>query len=597
MPGIVGIIGKGPRGMHEHDLKVMIDCMLHESFYQSGTYVNEELGINVGWTSLPGSLSDCMPVENEKKDVVLIFSGEHFSDQSDAQDCMMKALLQHYEEEGESSLRRLNGWFCGILIDLRKSKVVLFNDRYGMQRVYYHEGNDAFLFGSEAKSLLKIRPKLRQLDLEGLGELISCNCVLENRTIFPKISLLPGGMAWTWEKQREVAKNSYFKPSEWESLPSLEEDAFLARLKDTVIKAIPRYFREKGRVGMSLTGGLDSRMIMACLNPPPGELTCYTFGGKKDMLDISIARKVAKVCNQSYRVLRLDRTFLSEFPRLAEKTIYVTDGNLDITSTHDMYFNSLAREIAPIRVTGKFGSEVIRDHTMFNAGSYDEGLFHSQFRPYIYKAVNTLGEVKRGHPLSTAVFKDFPWREYNKIAIEQSQSVFRSPYLDNDLVALMYRAPAGMRSSNQAQRRIIRECNPKLSTIMSDRGYSEQGNPLVSKFLELYYYGLFKADYVYMFTLPHWLTKLDSICLRLNGGRPLFGSSQKFECYRIWFCNELSDYVKEILLDAQTAKRSYFDMKSLEMMVQTHTSGTRNYTNEINKAMSIELTHRLLIDA
>jgi hypothetical protein len=59
----------------------------------------------------------------------------------------------------------------------------------------------------------------------------------------------------------------------------------------------------------------------------------------------------------------------------------------------------------------------------------------------------------------------------------------------------------------------------------------------------------------------------------------------------------LSGYVKEVLLDPKTGARPYFDRKILEMMVHTHTNGTRNYVNEITKAMSLELTHRLLIDA
>jgi asparagine synthase (glutamine-hydrolysing) len=595
MPGIVGIIAKGSPRERENDLKVMIDCMMHEPFYQRGYYVNADLGVFAGAICHPDSFADCPPAMNEKKDVVLLFSGEHFPETSNTEDRKAGVLIQRYEEEGEDFLRKLNGWFSGLLIDLKKSKVILFNDRYGMQRVYFHETIDTLLFSSEAKSLLKIKPELRQLDMNGLGELIRCNCVLENRTIFPKISLLPGGSLWTWEKGKKVTKTFYFKASEWETLPPLEDKVFVPRLSETVKKVIPRYFREKGRVGMSLTGGLDSRMIMACLNPLPEELPCYTFGGMRDMLDITIARKVAEVCHQSHTVLRLGSSFFAEFPRLAEKTIYMTDGTLDVTSTHDLYFNKLAREIAPIRVTGKFGSEVIRDHTMFNAGSSNQTLFHNDFRPYIHEAGNSLNALKNGPPLSMAVFKDFPWREYSKIAIEQSQSVFRSPYMDNDLVELIYRAPLGIRSSNHPQRQIIRECNPDLSVITSDRGYGEQKSPLLSKFLELYYYALFKADYVYISALPHWLTKLDSICLRLNRGRPLFGSSQKFEFYRIWFSRELSEYVKEILLDQQTATRPYFDMKRLEMMVQTHTRGARNYVNEINKAMTLELTHRLLI--
>lgn len=55
MPGIAGIIGRGSHGEHEKDLRAMIACMKHESFYKSGVYVNEELGVYAGWTSHPES--------------------------------------------------------------------------------------------------------------------------------------------------------------------------------------------------------------------------------------------------------------------------------------------------------------------------------------------------------------------------------------------------------------------------------------------------------------------------------------------------------------------------------------------------------------
>jgi len=597
MPGITGIIGKGIATVLRSDLQTMINGMMHEPFYKTGSYVNEELGVYAGWVCHPGSYVDCMPAMNRTKDVVLLFAGEHFPEYVDRDDRTAAELLSLYEARGEAFLRALNGWFAGVLIDLRMGKVLLFNDRYGMHRIYYHQGETGLLFSSEAKSLLKVVPKLRRLDSQGVGELIACNCVLENRTIFPDVSLLPGGTVWEWDKACNMTKTRYFSPEEWEGLDPLDEVTFYDALKETVKTVIPRYFREPGHIGMSLTGGLDSRLIMACLNPSPGELSCYTFGGKRDMLDISIARQVATACGQTHSVLRFDPTFFREFPQLAEKTIYTSDGTLDISSTHDMFFNRLARSIAQVRVTGKFGSEVIRDHSMFYAEAYQGGLFVPEFKAHLNQAIDRLNQVKAGHPLSVAVFKDFPWREYNKIIIEQSQSVFRSPYMDNDLVSLMYRAPAGMRATNQPQRRIIRECNPRLSAIISDRGYGEQTNPFVSKLLELYYYSLFKADYIYLFSLPHWLTRLDSWCLSLNGGKPLIGASQKFEYYRIWYHREVSSFVKDVLLDPRTMTRPYFDRKYLEMVVRTHTDGTRNYTGEITKAMSLELTQRLLIDA
>ena len=60
-------------------------------------------------------------------------------------------------------LEKLNGWFSGVLLDLREQKFVLFNDRYGVNRIYYHEDSRGFYFSSEAKSLLKILPALVNL--------------------------------------------------------------------------------------------------------------------------------------------------------------------------------------------------------------------------------------------------------------------------------------------------------------------------------------------------------------------------------------------------------------------------------------------------
>ena len=46
---------------------------------------------------------------------------------------------------------------------------------------------------------------------------------------------------------------------------------------------------------MSLTGGLDTRMIMACRKPDPGSLPCYTFGSMfRENQDVRVARRVAR---------------------------------------------------------------------------------------------------------------------------------------------------------------------------------------------------------------------------------------------------------------------------------------------------------------
>jgi asparagine synthase (glutamine-hydrolysing) len=52
----------------------MLKAIQHEAFYNSGTLVDESLGVYVGWTALKSSFSDCMPLRNEREDVSLVFS-------------------------------------------------------------------------------------------------------------------------------------------------------------------------------------------------------------------------------------------------------------------------------------------------------------------------------------------------------------------------------------------------------------------------------------------------------------------------------------------------------------------------------------------
>ena len=76
MPGIVGLQTNMPREWAETQLRRMVQAIQHESFYVSGVWAEESLGVYVGWVARGNSFADCMPVHNERGDVTLVFSGE-----------------------------------------------------------------------------------------------------------------------------------------------------------------------------------------------------------------------------------------------------------------------------------------------------------------------------------------------------------------------------------------------------------------------------------------------------------------------------------------------------------------------------------------
>src|SRR5207248_11795679 len=65
-----------PRERAESQLLEMVDVLRHEPFYAVGTWVDERMGVYVGWTVAKHSFADGMPLRNESGDVVLVFSGE-----------------------------------------------------------------------------------------------------------------------------------------------------------------------------------------------------------------------------------------------------------------------------------------------------------------------------------------------------------------------------------------------------------------------------------------------------------------------------------------------------------------------------------------
>src|SRR6202023_2109929 len=139
---------------------------------------------------------------------------------------------------------------------------VLFNDRYGLQRLYYHEAKEGFYFAGEAKAILAAKSELRKIDADAMGEWISCGCVVNNRTLFADVHVLPPGSAWTFSTGRLDRKDAYFHPREYEELPVLDEESFYRELRDVFTRVLPRYFLGEEGIGMSITGGLDTRMVM-----------------------------------------------------------------------------------------------------------------------------------------------------------------------------------------------------------------------------------------------------------------------------------------------------------------------------------------------
>ena len=603
MPGIVGLVTRLPPPQAKAELVEMMRVMRHEPFYVLRTWMDETLGLYLGWSARQGSFSDAGPHLNETGDVVLVFSGEDYPEPGTRQrlkeqghtigDAEASYIVHQYEED-PSFPANLNGRFHGVLIDRRRGSALLFNDRYGMNRVYVHECADGTYFAAEAKAILAARPELRTIDARALAESITLGCVVENRTLFSGIQVLPGGSAWTFQGGRLCRKGSYFNPHEWEDQPTLDSQTFYERTREVFSRTLPRYFAGRERVGVSLTGGLDSRMVMAWQPCAPGTLPSYTWGGPyRDCRDVIVAREVARTCGQTHEVISMGQEFLAGFASYADRAIYLTDGCVDIGLAPDVYMNQRARQIAPVRMTGLYGGEVLRSVRMFKHSLPPAGLFRQELMGEFERARDTYQGLVNAHPLSFAVFRQAPWHHGNSLTLEETQVTMRSPFLDNEFVRTVFQAPSSVTTSNDVSVRLIQDGNAALGRIATDRRQGVNGS-LRAHLAHAFQEFTFKAEYAYDYGMPQWLARVDRAVAAAI--RTVVPRQAQAAALPALVPPRPGRYVRDILLDPRSLARPYVERTSLERIVNAHTRGTGNYTTQIHQLLKLELIHRHFVD-
>jgi asparagine synthase (glutamine-hydrolysing) len=325
-------------------------------------------------------------------------------------------------------------------------------------------------------------------------------------------------------------------------------------------------------------------------------LSCYTFGGSfRDSEDVRLGRRIAGLCRQPYEVVEVGREFVEQFPRYAERSVYLTEGGVDVYRASDLYLSEKARQIAPVKVVGTYGSEIVRHAVMFKPMVPQADLFQPALLPLIEEARRTYARVRQEHPVTFAAFRQSPWYHHGILALEQSQLTVRSPFLDGDFLRTVYREPKRDDPEDDVRLRLIADGDPALARIRSDRGVGGGGNRIATAISRSVLEFTFKAEYAYDYGMPQWLARIDGLLSPLHLER-LFLGRHKLLHFRVWYRDALADYVRQVLLDPKTLARSYLKPRMLESIVNAHTRGERNYTTAIHKLLTMELLHRLFVD-
>jgi asparagine synthase (glutamine-hydrolysing) len=211
MCGICGIALAAPDARVDAARVVrMRESLAHRGPDGAGVRCDLNVGLGHRRLSVVDLEGGAQPLANEDATVWVTFNGEIYNFAELARELRARGhlfrtrsdteVLAHgYEEWGDELPRRLNGMFAFAVHDLRRRRVLLARDHFGIKPLFYSVTPDGLFFGSEIKAVLAGTGARAEPCPDRLREYLVFRYVAGANTFFRGVHRLPPAHAAVWE--------------------------------------------------------------------------------------------------------------------------------------------------------------------------------------------------------------------------------------------------------------------------------------------------------------------------------------------------------------------------------------------------------------
>jgi asparagine synthase (glutamine-hydrolysing) len=609
MPGIVGIT---PSNLGNKLLEHMISSVRHEEWYRIEKYLDSFFGI--ARVHLGIFNPESQPIFNEDKSLCIFMDGKIYD--YDEELPKLKAeghkfnivndpefCLHSYEEYGKDFVKKLNGSFVIAICDLKEEKLLLFNDGYGLRPHYYAINNGKLLFAPEVKAILQDKDFKKELNDETVADFFAFGEILGNKTFFKGIEVLPPASILTYEKG-EISIKKYwdfnYKPDY-----SKTEDEFVDELVKAFKKAVKIRMEDNYRYGVSLSGGLDSRSIVATIEKNKRkDVLAFTFG-PLDCDEVKIAKKVSNKAGTKHKILEITPEMIIDN---AENEVYLSDGldyigvsfilpihrliksNIDAvftgfaldTSLSSMY---LTKEILNTKSDRELFNILHEKMTVFsdrelNKLFVDE--YYSKIRAYPLSSFKkAFDEVKDDHPGNKSNLLGFlnharRWTLMGHVLMRYAVEDL-NPALDNEFINITRTIPPELRLNHRIYRKFLKKLSPELARIIYNKTMIRADAPLI----------LWEVGKKYL----RLNNKIKKLIWKVLKGKIFMPGKRSYVEFSDWLrTNEnWKKFFKDLLLDKNAMSKTYFNQEYIKTLIQEHEEGITNNSQKILYFASFEL--------
>ena len=229
----------------------------------------------------------------------------------------VESVLPLYLAYGRDAIARLEGMFALAIWDARSRTLLLARDRSGEKPLFWAECGDELVFGSEVKAVLAYPGVSRELDPVAAATFVALGYVLQPRTMHRAIrKLAPGHTLQADRSGIRIAP--YWRAEDFAARRGAkaagQPNELAGRLRETLSAAVARELMADVPLGVFISGGIDSTLLLALAAPhfSPGRIYPYTVGfGEPGYDESAPAAQVARRFATAHRIVDCTRASLA----------------------------------------------------------------------------------------------------------------------------------------------------------------------------------------------------------------------------------------------------------------------------------------------
>ena len=620
----------GQLGFPDDDIRhanAATDTMLHRGPDARGVWHGDGVFLGMRRLSIIDLAGGDQPIWNEDSSCAIVCNGEIYNfrelrAQLEAKGHVFRThsdvetVLHGYEQWGAECLKHLNGMFAFAIWDRRARRLFVARDRIGEKPLYYWTDGRRLVFASEIKAILAHPAVPRKLRVRGLANFMAFGHAVAPETMYDGIvKLLPGHSLLAVDGRLEISK--YWDVGDEPQIPhgaALSEDENAERLLALLDDSVRLRMIADVPVGAFLSGGVDSSAIVALMkkhaNGPVKTFSLgFNIGGAYN--ELSEARQVATALDTEHYELNVEHADLVGTLR---KLVWHYDEPFGDPAAFPLYLLSeFASKQVKVVLSGDGGDELFGGYRRYAADQASAmyrrlpRLLTNRLIPALAGRLPRFRRIKR--TLRTLPIAD-PARRY------ASWLVSFTPEMQEELIRPEYREPGydpawsfphyyGGLNGTSASDHLNRMMFVDLKSSLPDAYLEKSDKATMACGLEG--------------RLPLLDHRLVELAFQIPGVQKIQGKSLKRILKRAvrdlvpaevlarpkhgfavpldpWFRGELKDYTFDVLLDARTRSRGYFDSGVVERMWREHVEGREVWDAHLYFLLNFELWHRIHLD-